>query len=385
LDDVTVTEAMARSVGARVRAAGIDLDYAPVADVNTEPRNPVIGARSFGSDPRLVARHVAAAVKGLHSAGVAACAKHFPGHGDTTVDSHFGLPRFDATPAELERDTMPPFRAALAAGARALMVAHLLMPAFDAEHPASVSPAVIAGLLRTELGFDGLAVSDGIGMAAVKQRYGLAGAAVRALAAGIDLVCIDNGTTDADMADLTAAITEALRDGTLTEARLAEAAGRVEAFARWRREAREEVRAADRLPSTVTGLAVARHAVKVLRAEEGALPLKAAPHVIEVELPRSLADRLAEVLPGTTRAPLTETADLPPDRPLVIVVRGIQRSPEHLEHVTRLTEQRPDAIVVDLGVPHTDPGGAAWLAGHGISRVSLQAVAELLAGRRFRS
>jgi beta-N-acetylhexosaminidase len=324
------------------------------------------------------------------------------------------------------------------------MVAHLLVPAFDAEHPASVSPAVVAGLLRTELGFDGLAVSDGIGMAAVKQRYGLAGAAVRALAAGIDLVCIDNGTTDADMRELTAAIKQALRDGTLAEARLAEAAGRVEAFARWRREAREAIGVGDGTPadkklaavsseepakpaerqepavavlatpasrqepavaevatpapkqepavaevatpapkqvSAVAGLAVARAAVRVLRAEEGALPLKAAPHVVEAELPRSLAD----LLPGTTRSPLADTTDIPADRPLVIVVRGIQRSPEHLEQVTRLTKQRPDAVVVDLGVPHTDPGGAAWVAGFGISRVSMQAVAELLAGRRSRN
>jgi beta-N-acetylhexosaminidase len=384
VDDVTVTEAVARAVGSRVRAAGIDVDYAPVADVNTEPRNPVIGARSFGSDPDLVARHVAAAVRGLHAARVAACAKHFPGHGDTTVDSHVGLPRFDATLAELERDTLPPFRAALAAGARAVMVAHLLMPAFDAEHPASASPAVIGGLLRTELGFEGLAVSDGIGMAAVKQRYGLAGAAVRALSAGIDLVCIDNGTSDADMAELTTAITAALRDGTLAEARLAEAAERITAFARWRRQVREGGYA-DGIVEDADGLAVARRAVRVLRVEDGVLPLKAAPHVAEADLPRSLADRLSELLPGTTRTRLADTTDVPDDRPLVIAVRGIQRSPDQLALVTRLIKQRPDAIVVDLGVPHTDPGGAAWIAGYGVSRVSLQAVAELLAGQRIRA
>lgn len=386
IDDVALTEAMARSAGELVRAAGIDLNYAPVADVNTEPRNPVIGARSFGSDPALVSRHVAAAVRGLHAAGVAACAKHFPGHGDTVVDSHYGLPTVTATLARLRRDTLPPFSAAVRAGVRAVMVAHLLLPEFDAEHPASVSPAVISGLLRTELGFEGLAVSDGIGMAAVRERYGLAGAAVRALAAGIDLVCVDSDSTDADMDAITDAINAALRDGTLPEARLVEAAEKVAGFAAWRREVRQaEPREAELTsgssPTPSDGLAAARRAVAVLRADDGALPLKAAPHVVEVALPRSLATPLADLLPGTTTSHLADTATPPAGRPLVVVVRGIQRSPEDLARVRLLIEQRPDAIVVDLGVAHVDPGGAAWVAGYGISRVCVQAVAEVLAGR----
>ena len=404
VDDAALTEAMARSVGSLVRAAGIDLDYAPVADVNTEPRNPVIGARSFGSDPALVARHVAAAVRGLHAAGVAACAKHFPGHGDTVVDSHFGLPTVHATLAELRRDTLPPFAAAVGAGARAVMVAHLLMPEFDAEHPASVSPAVVGGLLRGELGFDGLAITDGIGMAAVRERYGLAGAAVRALVAGMDLVCVDNTSTDADIAAVTNAIAAAVRDGTLAETRLVEAAERVAAFAAWRREVREvrEVREASTpggaeaagtaavspasaygaaSPAADDGLAAARRAARVLRAEPDALPLKSAPHVVEVELPRSLATPLADLLPGTTHSKLAETTTVPADRPLVVVVRGVQRSPEDLDRVARLVKERPDTIVVDLGVAHVDPGGAAWVAGYGVSRVCVQAAAEIVVGR----
>jgi beta-N-acetylhexosaminidase len=392
LDDPALTEAMARSVGNRVRAAGIDVNYAPVADVNSEPRNPVIGARSFGADPALVARHVAAAVRGLHAAGVAACAKHFPGHGDTTVDSHLGLPTVEATRAGLERGTLPPFRAALDAGARAVMVAHLLLPALDAEHPASVSPAVI-GLLRGELGFAGLAVSDGIAMAAVKARYGLAGAAVRALTAGIDVVCIDKDTPDADMRDLTAAITAAVRDGELPESRLVEAAERVAEFAAWRREIRAtagEIGPELETGTEDNGLGVARRALRVLRAEAGALPLNQPPHVIEADLPRSLAARLAEFLPGTTRAALDDLsfsfnlAEPPPpaDRPLVIVVRGLQRSPEDLERVTALAKQRPDALVVELGVPFADPGGAAWIATYGASRVCVQAAAERLSGKQ---
>ncbi|NUR63218.1 MAG: glycoside hydrolase family 3 protein [Catenulispora sp.] len=390
LDDVRLTEAVLRAVGARARAAGVDLDYAPVADVNSEPRNPVIGARSFGADPELVARHVAAAVRGLHAAGVAACAKHFPGHGDTTVDSHFGLPTVPASRADLERVTLPPFRAAVAAGARAVMVAHLLIPDLDPDHPASVSSAVIGTLLRDSLAFEGLAVSDGIGMAAVRERYGLTGATVRALAAGIDLVCVDHVTTDADTAELEAAITAAVRDGSLPEARLVEAARRATEFAAWRREVRE---AFAESPSAgdpgdlggIDGLAVARCAVRVLRSAPGALPLTQPPHVLEAALPRSLADRLTELLPGTTRAPLSEVSDateLPSERPLVIAVRGIQRTPEDVERVIALVKERPDAVVVELGVPHLDPGGAAWIATYGASKVSVRAAAEVLAGRR---
>lgn len=381
VNDVALTEDLARSIGALVRAAGIDLNYAPVADVNTEPRNPVIGARSFGSDPALVSRHVAAAVRGLHAAGVAACAKHFPGHGDTVVDSHFGLPTVTATLAELRRDTLPPFGAAVAAGVRAVMVAHLLMPEFDREHPASVSPAVIGGLLRGELGFDGLAVSDGIGMAAVRERYGLAGAAVRALAAGIDVVCVDSNSTDADMESITVAITAALRDGTLAEGRLVEAADKAAAFADWRRQARALTETTAPESPFEIGIAAARRAVTVLRADDGALPLKTAPHIVEAAFPRTLAAPLAELLPGTTASKLTDTDEVPADRPLVIVVRGIQRSPSDLERVARLVKRRPDAIVVDLGVAHVDPGGAAWVAGYGVSRVCAQAVAEVLASR----
>lgn len=398
VDDAALTQAMAHSVGTRVRAAGIDLDYAPVADVNSEPRNPVIGARSFGADPDLVARHVAAAVRGLHAAGVAACLKHFPGHGDTVVDSHHGLPTVAASRADLERITLPPFRAGLAAGARAVMIAHLLLPALDPDHPASVSPTVIGDLLRADLAFDGLAVSDGIAMAAVRERYGLAGATVRALIAGIDVVCVDKDTTDADMTELTDAITAAVRDGSLPEARLLEAASRVEKFAAWRREVRE---ASDSQPSDaidagssgnvgilpdIGGFEAARRAIGILRAEPTALPLTQPPHVVETVLPRSLADHLAELLPGTTRAPLTEVADaadLPTGRPLVIAVRGIQRAPEDVERVIALAKERPDAIVVELGVPSVDPGGAAWIVTHGASRVCLRAVAEIIAGRKF--
>ncbi|WP_282202983.1 glycoside hydrolase family 3 N-terminal domain-containing protein [Kitasatospora fiedleri] len=250
VDDEDLTRAVARSIGRDLAALGIDLDYAPDADVNSDPRNPVIGVRSFGADPALVARHTAAWVRGLQEGGAAACAKHFPGHGDTVVDSHLGLPTVTADLAELERVALPPFRAATAAGARAVMTAHLLLPALDPEHPATVSPRVLTGLLRERLGFDGLVVTDAVEMRAVADRYGHAGAAVRALAAGADLVCLGDRGSAAEYDALRSAVARAVRTGDLPEERLAEAAARVAAFARWARDLRAAARGGRRTAPT---------------------------------------------------------------------------------------------------------------------------------------
>ena len=176
VDDVELTRAVAGALGARLRSLGVDLDLAPCADVNSDPDNPVIGVRSFGADPALVARHTAAFVSGLQAAGVAACAKHFPGHGAVTVDSHLALP----TVAEVGERELAPFRAAVAAGVAAVMPGHLRVPALD-DAPASVSRRVLVDLLRGSLGFDGVVVTDaldmgGIGGPAGDPRRGGAGA-----------------------------------------------------------------------------------------------------------------------------------------------------------------------------------------------------------------
>ena len=164
IDDEDLTRGVGRALGTVLLASGIDLDLAPCADVNSDPDNPVIGVRSFGADPALVARHVAAFTSGLQEAGVAACAKHFPGHGATAVDSHLALPTV-AAPADVLRDReLVPFRAAIAAGVRAVMPGHLLVPALDAEHPATVSRRIVTDLLRGELGFTGLVVTDALDM-----------------------------------------------------------------------------------------------------------------------------------------------------------------------------------------------------------------------------
>lgn len=178
VDDTALTRAVALELGRRLAACGVNLNWAPSADVNSDPDNPVIGVRSFGADPALVARHTAAYVEGMQAAGVAACTKHFPGHGDTAVDSHHDMPRIDADLETLHARELVPFRAAVAAGTKAVMSAHILLPALDPALPATLSPAALHGLLRapaTEggLGFDGLIVTDGMEMRAIAATYGI--------------------------------------------------------------------------------------------------------------------------------------------------------------------------------------------------------------------
>ncbi|KNX39374.1 hypothetical protein VV01_10515 [Luteipulveratus halotolerans] len=236
--DPGLTERVAASVAVDLREVGVDLDLAPVADVTSNPDNPVIGVRSFGTDPSAVGEHVAAFVRGLQSTGVAACAKHFPGHGDTSVDSHVGLPRIDVDLDTLRSRDLPPFAAAVEAGARAVMTAHIVFGALD-DAPATVSAPVLS-LLRDDLGFDGAIVSDAMDMRAVVQSIGLAEACVRAVAAGVDLVALGNpvlntpeGDDEATFGAALDAVVRAVHDGVLDVARLREAAGRVDALERW--------------------------------------------------------------------------------------------------------------------------------------------------------
>ncbi|MFD9466073.1 glycoside hydrolase family 3 protein [Streptomyces sp. NPDC060027] len=234
VDDVSLTEDVARELGRRLAACGVNLNWAPSADVNSNPSNPVIGVRSFGADTDLVARHTAAYVTGLQAAGVAACTKHFPGHGDTAVDSHHALPRIDADLSVLQSREFVPFRAAIAAGSRAVMSAHILVPALDPDRPATLSRRILTGLLREELGYDGLIVTDGMEMQAISATYGIERGSVLAIAAGADAICVGGGLADDDtVRRLRDALVSAVRAGELSEERLADAANRVRALAEW--------------------------------------------------------------------------------------------------------------------------------------------------------
>ncbi|GAA1970374.1 glycoside hydrolase family 3 N-terminal domain-containing protein [Catenulispora subtropica] len=233
VDDPELTETVAREIGLVLRRSGINLNYAPDSDVNTNPENPVIGTRSFGADPEVAARHSAAYVRGLQAAGVAGCAKHFPGHGDTAVDSHHGLPLVQHSDEEWDKH-LAPFRAAIAAGVKSVMTAHILAPRYDAEFPSTMSRKVLIDLLRGELGFTGLVVTDGIEMGAIADTYGVAEGTVLALAAGVDAVCVGGGLRDeADYLMLRDALVDAVRAGRLPAERLHDAATRVRELGAW--------------------------------------------------------------------------------------------------------------------------------------------------------
>ncbi|MGW0369717.1 glycoside hydrolase family 3 protein [Streptomyces coeruleorubidus] len=215
--------ALGRIAGRELRAMGIRQDYSPVADVNVNPANPVIGVRSFGADPRAVAALVAAEVAGYQGSGVAATAKHFPGHGDTNVDSHTGFPTITHSRELWEKLDAPPFRAAIAAGIDSIMTAHLMVPALDdSGDPATLSRPILTGILRERLGYDGVVVTDSLGMEGVRTKYGDDRVPVLALKAGVDQLL---NPPNLDLA--WNAVLAAVRNGELTEARLDESVLRV--------------------------------------------------------------------------------------------------------------------------------------------------------------
>jgi beta-N-acetylhexosaminidase len=206
------TEACARITGYQLREVGISLNFAPVVDVNNNPQNPVIRTRSFGDTVEKVISGALATIRGLEATRVISCAKHFPGHGDTNVDSHLGLPVISHPIERLHAVELAPFRAAIAAGVPAIMSTHIVFPVLD-EHPATLSRAILTGILRDELGFEGLLFTDSLSMDAIDTRYGLAEAAVRCKAAGVD-VLESNESLDRQLARFHALV-DALENGTV--------------------------------------------------------------------------------------------------------------------------------------------------------------------------
>ncbi|MEU6141205.1 glycoside hydrolase family 3 protein [Streptomyces sp. NPDC047081] len=403
VDDTELTEEVAADLGRQLRTVGVSLDYAPSADVNSNPDNPIIGVRSFGVDAKVVSRHTAAWIRGLQSAGVAACAKHFPGHGDVAVDSHHGLPVYGADREQIATQSLPPFRAAVKAGVRAVMTGHLLVPAYDPDLPATLSPRILDELLRQELGFDGMIVTDAIEMGAVAGRHGIGGATVRAVAAGADAVCVGGENAEEATVDLLVnSLVNAVRSGTLSVERLGEAGDRVRRFAAWSAALSPAVNGD--LGGGI-GFAAARRAIRLTGAVRRALPLVVAPHVVELvpttnlaigkETPWGVAAPLGERLPGTTSVrvrhedlrsgttALESTALAPAaGRPLVVVVRDAARHAWMAGALADLVAARPDAIVVEMGLPGTSLPAAAQIFTHGATAASGVAAAEVLAGAR---
>lgn len=393
-DDVALTQAVAREIGTMLDRVGVDLDYAPVADVNNNPDNPVIGVRSFGSDPALVARHTAAWVAGLQSAGVLACAKHFPGHGDTATDSHLALPV--VTLEGLESVALQPFRATIEAGVASIMSAHILVQGLT-DGPATLSPKVLVDLLRTDLGFTGLVLSDGMEMGGITGSMSLGEGCARAVAAGVDLLCIGGGLAGEDtVLEVADALVEAVHEGRLDEARLADAASHVAAAADQRERLRGAAAPATDAPDLhhPAGLEAARRAIIVngpLRTIESAQP----PVVIELDAPSNIAvghetltgiaTAVARRWPGshtttvTTKSELLDVAATADDRPLWVSVRDPHRHDWMAPALATLLSARPDAVVIETGWPGwTAPEGTTHVVTHGAARVTAECVVDTL-------
>jgi beta-N-acetylhexosaminidase len=379
IDDVDFTSAVAMSVGWELRRVGVNLNFAPDVDINSNPDNPVIGTRSFGASADLVARHTTAWVTGLQSTAVAASVKHFPGHGDTATDSHLALPVVDLSLEELRGRELVPFVAAIAAGTHAVMTSHILLPQLDADSPATLSSRVLHDLLRTELGFDGVIVTDALDMRGASGETGIPIAAVRALAAGADLLCIGTENTDEELAGIEAAIAAALVDGSLAAVRIEDAVDRNHALARTlatdagavpvleAAEPRFPLEPAIAAFDIATGVVVNPNRViatieTTANIAVGASPWGLAAAGVDV-LPRHQGDALPDMASGGTQ--------------LVIVGKDNHRHAWVRELVDLAREREPSTLVIDMGWP-SDDRRYADVATFGASRYVGQALAAWL-------
>ena len=396
VDDTALTRAVYHAIGADLAALGINFDLAPCADVLGTADSPAVGTRSFGAGTGLVSRHTAAAVAGLQDAGVAACTKHFPGHGRTGTDTHEAIATIEGGLAELRRVDLPPFAAAIRAGTLAVMPSHLRVPELTGDLPATVSGPALTGLLRRELGFTGVIVSDALEMRATREMFGIPRAAVLAVAAGTDLVCLGRDGGEDEYLAVREALVAAVRDGALGGARLEEAADRVArlrgGLARTRSSGAAAGAGGQQAPGV--GLAAARRAVRV----SGPHRTLTRPVIIEVEPRENIAaGRFGWGLgpwapPGSVHRvssagrPLNgaglDTAGIlaaAAGRSLVAVVRDAHRDEPTRSLVSTLLAARPDLVLLEMGLPlWHPPEGTSYLATYGASRASAHAAAEVL-------
>jgi beta-N-acetylhexosaminidase len=424
VDDLALTARAAATIAQGLAAAGANVNLAPVADVMTCKANPVIGNRSFGHEPSLVARHVAQWVRATQATGVAACAKHFPGHGATATDSHVDLPIVELDREALMTVHVAPFKAAIDAGVAMLMTAHVRYGGID-DRPATLSRALLSDLARKELGFPGVIVTDALGMGAIARHGGVVAGAVEALSAGADLLCVD-GSLELQQ-EVVTGLREACEAGSLTVDRLEEAAERVsrlasrfapsrdpspgggpggeayvpEPFAAEPFEAEPfeaqpfEAEPFEAEPFEV-GLTAARRA---LRAGPLPDPLDQAPFVVELEalstgvgeVPMHLVDALRRRDPATTGTVVPPGASLDVQeavvaaagRPIVIATRDAYRKPVQARLVSDVLAAVPSAVVVALGSEaDTELAPGRTVPARGSAPPNLVAVAEALLARR---
>ncbi|MDH6453592.1 MULTISPECIES: glycoside hydrolase family 3 protein [unclassified Streptomyces] len=381
VDDPALTARCADALAGHLATLGITASYAPVADVQRQADNPIVRTRAFGEETELVSRHLSAWIAATEARGIASCAKHFPGHGGTLTDSHHELA---VDPRPYEELDLAPFRAAIAAGVPMLMSAHVVFTALDANRPATLSRRILGDLLRHELEFDGVLVSDALEMKAIADRYGEAAGARIALAAGADQVIVavpDLGVT----LECRDAVIEALREGVLAEERVREASRRVQRLVE-----RYATPAAQVAPwDAGAGLEAARRAVRVPPVGvRGAhvVDLFPAPHPA---LNWGGEDLLTQVLAVDPTATGTAVAGEPADldgvveeilakaggAPLVVATCDAGLYPWQGRLRDALVARRPGAVQVATGLPD---GGA--MCSYGRGKVNLRAAAEVLVG-----
>ena len=381
--------AAGRMTALELRALGITVNHAPVLDVNTETANPIIGVRAFSDDPEMVARLGAAYVAAAREAGILATPKHFPGHGATAVDSHLDLPRVDKDAARLRREDVAPFAASVASGADGLLTAHVVYPGLDPDHPATLSPAIVTGLLREELGFTGVAFTDSMDMKAISARWGRGPAAVAALAAGVDII-MACGAEAAQWESITA-VQAAAQNGGLEVAALERSGARIAGIkTRYARDAVAPV-PFEKAAHEASARQIADRAVTLVRNDAQAIPVRAGRTAVLhagsdawVTAPARLGAELAALISGvTSAAAASEVSGHPWDS--VVVVSLSWRSYEATATVLALHREFGDRlIVVGAGNPYEllrFPHVPTYLAAYGPDLPSMRAAAKVLAGR----
>ncbi len=385
IDDLDLTRSVAAAGGWELRSVGVNLDLAPDVDINSNSGNPVIGTRSFGADPELVARHTAAWVSGLQSTGVAASAKHFPGHGDTSQDSHLALPVVDLDEAALSARELRPFAAAIAAGTLTVMTSHILVPRVDAENPATMSRQILQGILREDLGFTGLIVTDALDMAGASGQIGIPEAAVRALTAGADLLCIGPDNTDAQLRELEDAIEAAVANGRLDRGRVDDAGRRNVELAVGLRESAGSLA----VPEWAASGVVPQFPVGSIRSAfdiRAGLTPPERPVVVSIETTANIAVGTSPwglAAAGYPTIPVGEGGELPDltarsgGDTFVIVGKDNHRRPWVCEMIDKARQRDPGTVVVDMGWP-SDDRLYADIATFGSSRLTARVLADWL-------
>jgi beta-N-acetylhexosaminidase len=390
------TREAAHQIGLSLVEAGIDWNLAPAVDTAVNPLSPN-GIRCFGSDRSLVARHAAAWIGGLQDAGVSACAKHFPGHGLSGTDAHLGTPTVPLTRQELLGHYLDPFRAAVAAGVDSIMVSHVHLTEID-DVPATISAPVLTGLLRGELGYDGVIITDALEMQGISDVAALPEAAVRAVAAGADALCLGAWAYNLDVDAAAAALVRAVHDGTLAEERLRQANDRLA-----RLGTRPRASAAARDDSVGVRLAeeaLTAHGDPVLKGRRALLirldpthspaagkaawgveePLRAAGVELETVAVTGSTYDGAHAVRSAVGA---WTEEFGAGADVLVLTRSPHRFPWQQPVLAHLRESCPQAVVVDMGVPGEDFSAfRGWIQTFGASRVCAGAAARVLLGRR---